>query len=187
MLGKTGKAKRGSGTAWNTKGKGKFTEFLDCLFLSDHCCNYATPRHACAGDCLSASQQRGGGRGHPSWGLPTSAGTPRRGERKESHAPFHSLWSQMTFLLSHSQIPTIPAQTAPAPAPDWASGPQNLPTSAFSPLSYSFWLITRAFTRPSLHRTAAHPACAKSLFSPGLAGKPQASQHLAPGASSDSF
>lgn len=55
------------------KRKGKFAEFLDCLFLSDHHSNDAPPCHACAGESLCASQPRGGGCGQPSWGLPTGA------------------------------------------------------------------------------------------------------------------
>lgn len=86
----------------------------------------------------------------------------------------------MTFLLSVSQIP---AKTAPA----WASGPQNLLASAFFPLFYSFCFRSQGFTRPSLHRTTAHPACAKSGFSPGLEGKLQESRYLPPNTFSDSF
>lgn len=172
MLGKTGKAKRRTGTTRDTKGKGKFAEFLDCLFLEDHRC----PSLPCLrlGEPLCFPAE-----GWGPWGLPTGARL-RKGERKESPAPFHFLRSPRTFLLFGSQNPAIPA-------PAWASGPQNLPASALSPLFYSFWLLTGGFTRPSLHRTAAHPACAKSRFSPGLRRKPQESQHLAPDTSSDSF
>lgn len=138
MLGKTGKAKRRSGTAWNTKGKGKFTEFLDCLFLSDHCCNYATPRHACAGDCLSGFPAEG-------WGPRASIlGSPHF-SRHASEGRAEGISCAFSLSVKSNDFPTLRQSNLNNPSPNGPGSGSGLgiwaPESAHLCLVSSFLFI----------------------------------------------
>ena len=94
-----------------------------------------SPTCLCWGLPLRFPAEGWGGRGHPSWGLPTAAGTPRRGERKGISRAF-------SLSVKSNDFPTLPQSNPNHPSPNGSGSGSGSGLGIWAPESAHLCLLS---------------------------------------------